>query len=113
MSQFGRPTGGRVNQLIHPCEPADSRTAGPQVRNAAEEYHAEFAAKETTIAALGAEAEAARARMQAEIEKLRSDMEVRPALTSKPWPQKLRADRKARLLWSKLNPSCSPRWARA
>lgn len=68
-----------LNQLIcPPCKAAESRAAGAQVRNAAEEYHAEFAAKEATIAALGAEAEAARARMQAEIEKLRSEMEARP-----------------------------------
>ena len=51
-----------------------------QVRNAAEEYHAEFAAKEATIAALSAEADAARARMQAEIEKLRREMEARACL---------------------------------
>ncbi|KAK9842297.1 hypothetical protein WJX81_005127 [Elliptochloris bilobata] len=50
-----------------------------QVRNAAEEYHAEFAAKEAMIAALGAEAEAARAHMQAEIEKLRTEMEAEVA----------------------------------
>lgn len=48
-----------------------------QVRSAAEEYHAEFAAKEATIASLTAEAEAARSHMQAEIDKLRSEMEVR------------------------------------
>ena len=48
-----------------------------QVRSAAEEYHAEFAAKESTIATLTAEAESARSHMQAEIDKLRSDMEVR------------------------------------
>jgi phosphopantetheinyl transferase (holo-ACP synthase) len=53
-------------------------TLAAQVRNAAEEYHAEFAAKEATIAALGVDAEAARARMQAEIEKLRTEMEARP-----------------------------------
>lgn len=47
-----------------------------QVRGAAEEYHAEFAAKEATIATLTAEAESARSHMQAEIDKLRSDMEV-------------------------------------
>ena len=47
-----------------------------QVRSAAEEYHAEFAAKEATIATLTAEAESARSHMQAEIDKLRSDMEV-------------------------------------
>lgn len=47
-----------------------------QVRSAAEEYHAEFAAKEATIASLTAEAEAARSHMQAEIDKLRSEMEV-------------------------------------
>lgn len=49
-----------------------------QVRSAAEEYHAEFAAKESTIATLTAEAESARSHMQAEIDKLRSDMEVCP-----------------------------------
>ena len=49
-----------------------------QVRSAAEEYHAEFAAKESTIATLTAEAESARSHMQAEIDKLRSDMEVTP-----------------------------------
>ena len=47
-----------------------------QVRNAAEEYHAEFAAKEATIASLTAEAEGARSHMQAEIDRLRADMEV-------------------------------------
>ena len=47
-----------------------------QVRSAAEEYHAEFAAKEATIATLTAEAESVRSHMQAEIDKLRSDMEV-------------------------------------
>jgi acetyl-CoA carboxylase alpha subunit len=46
------------------------------VRSAAEEYHAEFAAKEATIASLTAEAESARSHMQAEIDKLRSEMEV-------------------------------------
>ena len=46
------------------------------MRSAAEEYHAEFAAKESTIATLTAEAESARSHMQAEIDKLRSDMEV-------------------------------------
>lgn len=58
------------------------------MRNAAEEYHAEFAAKEATIAALGAEADAGRARMQAEIEKLRRDMEARarPDLNLNPLP---------------------------
>ena len=58
------------------------------MRNAAEEYHAEFAAKEATIAALSAEADAGRARMQAEIEKLRRDMEARacPTLTLNPLP---------------------------
>ncbi len=65
------------------CARAARRTlrgaARAQVRNAAEEYHAEFAAKEATIAALGADAEAARARMQAEIEKLRTEMEARLA----------------------------------
>ena len=49
---------------------------GWQVRSAAEEYHAEFAAKESTIATLTTEAESARSHMQAEIDKLRSDMEV-------------------------------------
>ena len=44
-----------------------------QVRSAAEEYHAEFAAKEATIATLTAEAESARSHMQAEIDRLRSD----------------------------------------
>ena len=53
---------------------------GWQVRSAAEEYHAEFAAKESTIATLTAEAESARSHMQAEIDKLRSDMEVRTKL---------------------------------
>ena len=48
-----------------------------QVRAAAEEYHAEFAAKEATILTLTHEAEATRAHMQAEIEKLRAEMEVR------------------------------------
>ena len=51
---------------------------GRQVRSAAEEYHAEFAAKESTIASLSAEAESARSHMQAEIDKLRVDMEVGP-----------------------------------
>ncbi|EIE22795.1 hypothetical protein COCSUDRAFT_47698 [Coccomyxa subellipsoidea C-169] len=50
-----------------------------QVRSAAEEYHAEFAAKEATIASLTAEAEAARSHMQAEIDKLRSEMEAEVA----------------------------------
>ena len=51
-----------------------------QVRAAAEEYHAEFAAKETTILTLTAEAEATRAHMQGEIEKLRTEMEVSAAI---------------------------------
>jgi hypothetical protein len=51
--------------------------APKQVRSAAEEYHAEFAAKEATIASLTAEAEGARAHMQAEIDRLRADMEAR------------------------------------
>jgi len=54
-----------------------------QVRSAAEEYHAEFAAKEATIASLTAEAESARSHMQAEIDKLRSDMEVWLCLASR------------------------------
>ena len=51
-----------------------------QVRAAAEEYHAEFAAKENTIITLTAEAEATRAHMQGEIEKLRTEMEVSAAV---------------------------------
>ena len=51
-----------------------------QVRAAAEEYHTEFAAKETTIITLTAEAEATRAHMQGEIEKLRTEMEVSAAV---------------------------------
>jgi Fe2+ transport system protein B len=46
------------------------------VRSAAEEYHAEFAAKEATIAALTVEADTARSLMQAEIDALRAEMEV-------------------------------------
>jgi hypothetical protein len=49
---------------------------GLQVRSAAEEYHAEFAAKEATIAALTVEADTARSLMQAEIDALRAEMEV-------------------------------------
>ena len=56
-----------------------------QVRAAAEEYHAEFAAKETTIITLTAEAEATRAHMQGEIEKLRTEMEVSAAVTERSW----------------------------
>ena len=47
-----------------------------QVWSAAEEYHAEYAAKEAMIAMLTAEVESARLHMQAKIDKLRSDMEV-------------------------------------
>ena len=47
-----------------------------QVRSAAQEYHAEFAAKEATIASLTAAAESTRMRMQADIDKLRTQMEV-------------------------------------
>ena len=54
-----------------------------QVRAAAEEYHAEFGAKEAAIAALTAEADSTKGHMQAEIEKLRNDMEV---CQSTPWP---------------------------
>lgn len=74
------------------------------MRNAAEEYHAEFAAKEATIAALGAEAEAARGRMQAEIEKLRSEMEAR---APRPRPCPCPCPRPS------LRPGCSPGWAQA
>ncbi len=44
---------------------------------AAEEYHAEFAQKESTIAMLTAEAEAQKVQHQQKIDKLRTDMEVR------------------------------------
>ena len=53
-----------------------------QVRSAAEEYHAEFAAKEATIASLTAEAEAARSHMQSEIDRLRANMEARAPAAS-------------------------------
>ena len=43
---------------------------------AAEEYHAEFAQKESTIAMLTAEAEAQKVQHQQKIDKLRTDMEV-------------------------------------
>ncbi len=57
------------------------------MRAAAEEYHAEFGAKEAAIAALMAEADATKGHMQAEIEKLRTDMEVsRPHLLPPPPP---------------------------
>jgi len=46
------------------------------VRVAAEEYHAEFAQKESTIAMLTAEAEAQKVQHQQKIDKLRTDMEV-------------------------------------
>ena len=45
---------------------------------AAEEYHAEFAQKESTIAMLTADAEKQRVQHQEKIDKLRSDMEVCP-----------------------------------
>ena len=61
-----------------------------QVRAAAEEYHAEFAAKETTILTLTAEAEATRAHMQGEIEKLRTEMEVSAATPISETPSPLR-----------------------
>ena len=51
-----------------------------QVRVAAEEYHAEFAQKEATIAMLTSDAEAQKAQMQQKIDQLRRDMEVSQAL---------------------------------
>ena len=50
-----------------------------QVRVAAEDYHAEFAQKEATIASLTSDAEAQRAQMQQKIDRLASDMEVSTA----------------------------------
>lgn len=47
------------------------------MRVAAEEYHAEFAQKEATIAMLTSDAEAQKAQMQQKIDQLRTDMEVR------------------------------------
>lgn len=46
------------------------------MRVAAEEYHAEFAQKESTIAMLTSDAEAQKAQMQQKIDQLRTDMEV-------------------------------------
>ena len=51
-----------------------------QVRVAAEDYHAEFAQKEATIASLTSDAEAQRAQMQQKIDRLASDMEVSTAV---------------------------------
>lgn len=48
-----------------------------QVRVAAEDYHAEFAQKEATIAQLTSDAEAQKAQMQQKVDKLAADMEVR------------------------------------
>ena len=53
-----------------------------QVRVAAEEYHAEFAQKEATIAMLTSDSETQKAQMQKKIDQLRTDMEVQHALTS-------------------------------
>jgi len=54
---------------------------------AAEEYHAEFAQKESTIAMLTAEAETQKAQHQQKIDKLRTDMEVCFSLTCPMAPQ--------------------------
>lgn len=51
-----------------------------QVRVAAEDYHAEFAQKEATIALLTSDAEAQRISMQQKIDKLAADMEVSNAV---------------------------------
>ena len=53
-----------------------------QMRTAASEYHQEFVAKEATIGALIAESETTKQRMQADIDKLRAAMEVRPPLSA-------------------------------
>jgi len=58
---------------------AENARLWEQVRSAAEEYAAEFEAKEATIAALGAEAEASRSVAQAEIDALRTAMEAEVA----------------------------------
>ena len=47
-----------------------------QVRRAADEASAEFAARDAHIQVLVAEAEDTRAHMQADIDRLRADMEV-------------------------------------
>ena len=49
-----------------------------QVRVAAEDYHAEFAQKEATIAMLQTDAETQRVQMQQKIDRLASDMAVGP-----------------------------------
>lgn len=54
-----------------------------QMRTAASEYHHEFVAKEATIGALIADADATKQRMQADIDRLRASMEV-PSLISCP-----------------------------
>ena len=53
-----------------------------QVRSAAEEYSTEFEAKDAVIAALTAEAAAARASVAAEIEALRTAMEAEVAAST-------------------------------
>jgi len=58
---------------------AENARLWDQVRSAAEEYAAEFEAKEATIAALGAEGEASRSVAQAEIDALRTAMEAEVA----------------------------------
>ena len=84
----------RLTPLQRSCN-ADTDECG-QVRAAAEEYHAEFGAKEAAIAALTAEADSTKGHMQAEIEKLRTDMEVSgqisaPACHPHPPPPLLRS----------------------
>lgn len=82
-----------------------------QVRAAAEEYHAEFAAKETTILTLTAEAEATRAHMQGEIEKLRTEMEVSAATPISETPSPLRFRCLTLHITIHVCNTCAPRWS--
>ncbi|KAK9865078.1 hypothetical protein WJX84_008101 [Apatococcus fuscideae] len=72
---------GEVDEMLAAAHAKDRENSKlwEQVRAAAEEYHAEFGAKEAAIAALTAEADATKGHMQAEIEKLRTDMEAEVA----------------------------------
>ena len=110
-----RPEHLALKVLCGPCLVSRAREctapSALQVRAAAEEYHAEFAAKETTIITLTAEAEATRAHMQGEIEKLRTEMEVSAAVTDRSWrlqlPRKLNMSQST---WDLRLNTCAARW---
>ncbi|DBB00655.1 hypothetical protein WJX82_006589 [Trebouxia sp. C0006] len=86
-----RSKGAEVEEMVAAAEvkDADNTRLWDQVRVAAEEYHAEFAQKESTIAMLTAEAEAQKVQHQQKIDKLRTDMEGTVASVQQDMQQRL------------------------